>query len=149
MKKLFLLSVLILLPMLTSADAVEIDGVYYNLIEKAGYAEVTKKPNSRQYSGSVVIPESVVYEGKTYSVASIGNYAFSGCSVLTSVTIPNSVKTIGEYAFNRCSGLISVTIPNSVTTISGRVFADCIGLTSVIIPNSVTSIDYYAFSGCI
>ena len=77
MKKLFLLSVLMLLPMLASADAVEINEIYYNLIEKAGQAEVTRNPNS--YSGSVVIPESVVYEGKNYSVTSIGIGAFYEC----------------------------------------------------------------------
>lgn len=102
MKKLFLLSVLMLLPMLASADAVEINGIYYNLIEKAGQAEVTKKPYNGKYSGSVVIPESVVYEGKNYSVTSIGDGAFSGCSGLTSVTIPNSVTRIGNYAFSGC-----------------------------------------------
>ena len=78
MKKLFLLSVLMLLPMLASADAVEINEIYYNLIENAGQAEVTWNPNSysNSYSGSVVIPESVVYEGKNYSVTSIGERAF-------------------------------------------------------------------------
>ena len=146
MKKLFLLSVLILLPLLASAAAVEINGIYYNLIEKAGQAEVTSNPN--RYSGSVVIPESVSNKEKTYSVAAIGDYAFSNCRGLTSVTIPNSVTSIGENAFQYCSGLTSLTIPNSVTSIGISAFLGCSGLTSLTIPNSVTSIGDYAFEYC-
>ena len=78
----------------------------------------------------------------------IGEGAFSGCSGLTSVTIPNSVTSIGERAFYYCSGLTSVTIPNSVTSIGIYAFEDCSGLTSVTIGNSVTSIGNSAFSGC-
>ncbi len=82
------------------------------------------------------------------SVTSIGGWAFRGCSGLTSVTIPNSVTSIGNRAFYECSGLTSVTIPNSVTNIDDYAFCNCSGLTSVMIPNGVTSIGYYAFYGC-
>ena len=82
------------------------------------------------------------------SVTSIGDYAFSGCSGLTSVTIPNSVTSIGECAFVGCHGLTSVTIPNSVTSIGDGAFGNCSGLTSVTIPNSVTSIGNSAFNRC-
>ncbi|MBQ4584782.1 MAG: leucine-rich repeat protein [Clostridia bacterium] len=82
------------------------------------------------------------------NATSIGNYAFSGCTGLTSVEIPNSVTTIGDYAFSGCTGLTSVEIPNSVTTIGDYAFSGCTGLTSVVIPNSVTSIGYSAFSNC-
>ena len=82
------------------------------------------------------------------SVTSIGEWAFYGCTGLTSVTIPNSVTSIGAYAFWGCKGLTSVTIPNSVTSIGYNAFYNCTGLTSVTIPNSVTSIDDYAFYGC-
>ncbi len=81
-------------------------------------------------------------------ITEIKNYAFYGCSGLTSVTIPNSVTTIGNGAFLDCTGLTSVTIPNSVTEISSNAFYGCSGLTSVTIPNSVTSIGSNAFSGC-
>ena len=82
------------------------------------------------------------------SVTSIGNSAFYGCSGLTSVTIPNSVTSIGNSAFYGCSGLTSVTIPDSVTSIGWCAFEGCSGLTSVTIPDSVTSIGSSAFSGC-
>ena len=95
------------------------------------------------------IPASVEYAGTQYSVTSIGSNAFSQCSGLPSITIPNSVTSIGKYAFDGCGGLTSITIPNSVTSIGDFAFDDCNGLTSVTIPNSVTSIGNYAFSGCI
>ena len=75
----------------------------------------------------------------------IAEYAFNDCSVLTSVTIPNSVTSIGEWAFYKCSSLTSVTIPNSVTSIGSWAFAGCSSLTSVTIPNSVKEIGDYAF----
>ena len=82
------------------------------------------------------------------SVTSIGDYAFAYCSILTSVTIPNSVTSIGDYAFLGCSSLTSVTIPNSVISIGSQAFSGCSSLTSLEIPNSVTSIGDYAFNGC-
>ena len=72
------------------------------------------------------IPATVTINGKEYSVTSIGNDAFSYCSDLQSVTIPNSVTSIGDCAFWDCSNLQSVTIPNSVTSIGYDAFAECI-----------------------
>ena len=153
MKKIYFLFLMTLLPLLASAETAEINGIYYNLVKKAKTAEVTRNPNTSTYSGSysgkVVIPKTITYEGIKYSVISIGGDAFSYCfSRLTSVTVPNSVTSIGYAAFEYCTGLTSVTIPNSVTSIGGAAFSNCSGLTSVTIPNSVTSIGGSAFSGC-
>ena len=99
MKRVLLLTVLFLCPALSFAF--EVDGIAYNVIsEEDLIVEVTKK--DPKYSGDVLIPESVVYEGKTYSVTSIGQSAFKGCIGLTSVTIPNSVTNIGVGAFIYC-----------------------------------------------
>ena len=130
-----------------SAVEIEIDGINYDIIAKAKQATVKAK-SSGKYTGTVVIPESVEYEGVSYAVTSIGERAFSSCTLLTSVTIGNSVTSIGNYAFENCSGLTSVTISNSVTSIGYSAFRGCSGLTSVTIPNSVTSIGSYAFRGC-
>ena len=81
-------------------------------------------------------------------ITSINNWAFRGCTGLTSVTIGNSVTSIGDHAFAYCHGLTSVTIGNSVTSIGYEAFYGCDGLTSVTIPNSVTSIEACAFYGC-
>lgn len=82
------------------------------------------------------------------SVTRIGSYAFSYCTGLTSITIPDSVTYIGERAFYRCTGLTNVTIGGSVTYIGELAFLGCTGLTSITIPDSVTSIRYDAFRDC-
>ena len=230
MKKSLICIFIMLLPFLASANPVEIEGVWYNLITKAQIAEVTSNPSGDKYIGDITIPDKFTYDGVEYyvtkildnafnsckltsvkignNVTSIGNNAFRYCSNLNSVTIdngvisigieaffgcigltsvhitdikawcgndfnnaesnplcyahhlylngeeikdlviPNSVESIGNYAFSGCSGLTSVTIPNSVESIGNYAFSGCSGLTSVIIPNNVTSIGEYTFSSC-
>ena len=98
-----------------------------------------------KYKGTMPTGTNISLEEGTLGIA---GYAFSYCSGLTSVTIPNSVTSIGERAFRECSGLTSVTIGNSVTSIGSYAFYGCNGLTSVTIPNSVTRIGNNAFSHC-
>ena len=131
----------------------EKDGIYYNILSETDrtVAVTYYYYNNGYYnyfSGNLIIPAKVIYNGKTYTVTSIGEYAFYDCDGLTSVTIPNSVTSIGDCAFEACYGLTSITIPNSVTSIGAGAFRYCYGLTSITIPNSVTSIGDYAFRGC-
>ena len=129
---------------LALAYGCKVDGIYYDITPANRTASVTRV----SYSGGVIIPETIAFDGTTYSVTSIGDGAFANHSGLTSVTIPNSVTSIGNYAFFNCSGLTSVTIPNSVTTIGDSAFNGCSGLSSVTIGNSVTSIGDSAFKDC-
>ena len=120
---LFLLA--ILLPTTALAHDFEVDGIYYKI--NGNEATVTYRGSdyyqfSDRYSGNVTIPTTVTYGGTTYSVTSIGDRAFSGCSCLTSIEIPNSVTSIGKSAFKNCSGLTSINIPNYVTTIGEDAF---------------------------
>ena len=179
MKHLKYLFTALLLLCTTSATAhdFEVGGIYYYVTDATNKTvAVTYRGTSynvylNEYTGSVVIPQSVTYNGSTYSVTSIGDEAFScctgltsivipnsvtsigdnafsGCTGLTSIVIPNSVTSIGIYAFSGCTGLTSIEIPNSVTSIGDGTFYDCTGLTSIVIPNSVISIGHYAFYEC-
>ena len=143
MRKILLLfgALLFILP----SKATLIDGLNYSLDDSNMTASVSE---NRGISGNLVIPASVEYNGKVYSVTSLGDWAFSGCNGLTSVKIPNSVTSIRSGAFYGCSGLSSVVIGNSVTSIGDWAFQLCSGLTSVVIGNSVTSIGAYAFKDC-
>ena len=123
--------------------SVTIDGIAYDLNETDLTAEVT---SGGSYSGNVVIPSQITYDAKTYRVTSIGEWAFRGCTGLTSVTIGNSVTSIGSYVFDRCSGLTSVTIPNSVTSIGNGAFWGCSGLISVTLNSNAIASKKYSSS---
>ena len=136
MKKLFTLLLALMATTALWAHDFGVKGIYYNILaDKTNEVEVTYRGSDydsydNEYFGSVTIPSSVTYNGTTYSVTSIGDYAFYDCSSLTSITIPNCVTSIGGYAFAYCSGLTSITIPNSVTSIGSNAFYHCSGLTS-------------------
>ena len=114
--------------MSVSAHNFMVDGIYYNIISSTDKTvEVTYRGNtyweySNEYFGAVTIPESVIYNGNSYSVTSIRTLTFNNCSSLTSVEIPSSVTSIGDNAFRGCSSLTSVEIPNSVTSIGQMAF---------------------------
>ena len=126
----------------------EIDGIYYNITSSTDKIVSLAYLSNRHpygYSCNITIPETITYNGNTYTVSSIGDWVFSWCDSLTKVTIPNSITSIGDNAFRGCSGLTEVTIPNSVTSIGDGAFRGCTSLTDITIPNSVTSIGVKAF----
>ncbi len=115
-----------------------------NLTYEVFDGEATITDCSTSISGAYTIPSTL----GGYPVTSIGYRAFSGCTGLTSITLPDSVTNIGADAFYGFSGLTSITIPDSVTSIGVQAFAFCTGLTSITIPDSVTSIGNYTFMHC-
>ena len=118
-RTIFLMLAVLLSALSASAYAFKVDGIAYN---KNGDGKSVYVSYGGDYTGPVTIPECVTYDGATYSVTSIGEFAFKDCTGLTSVTIPTSVTSIGEEAFRGCTGLTSVTIPNSVTEIGYSAF---------------------------
>ena len=132
------------------------DGILYKVLSEdgdsgsvqVGVGEENANAIRRYTTGIVSIPSSVTNGGKTYTVESIGDWAFYRCGALESVLIPNSVKHIGNWGFASCWALERVMIPNSVTSIGEYAFAFCNVLTSVTIPDSVTNIGEYAFAYC-
>ena len=112
----------------------EVDGVYYvitsstNKTVEVSYCGRTYSSYSNEYSGSVFIPDVVTHSGTTYSVTSIGEYAFYDCSGLTSVYISNNVTEIGYGAFYGCKSLVSFTVPTNVTEIYPGTFSGCSSL---------------------
>ena len=144
-------ALLLLCSLTATANNFEVDGINYNILSENDKTVkvIYKGEFYNEYTGNVVIPECVTYNGTTYTVTSIGFQAFRDCFGLTSITIPNSVTSIGSCAFSGCYGLTGeLVIPNSVTSIDVCAFDGCSGLTSIEIPNSVTSIGNSAFSNC-
>ena len=147
---------MILLPMMAMADAVKINGIYYNLIEKAKEAEVThgnwsttsSTLNDGRYSGSIEIPSTIEYEGTTYTVTSVGYEAFASCDQLELVVLPNSINSIGNRAFSFCKKLYSINLGSNLSVIGQFSFSNCESLTSIRIPGSVNTIDVCAFYNC-
>ena len=154
MKRIFLLFSLLLGVLSAWAYDVELDGIFYNLDKENKTASVA----SYSYKGAVVIPETISVDGKAYTVTSLGENCFCGCSGLTSITIPNSVTRIGEYCFSSCGGLESIVVESGNTVYDSRENCNAIietatntmlsGCRNTTIPNSVTSLGEYCFMPC-
>ena len=132
----------ILLPATAIAYDFEVDGIYYNI--NGTHATVTY---GNPYTGDMIIPEVVNYNGTDYIVTSIGDYAFNGNEELTSITIPNSVTSLGEDAFYGCSALTQIDLPNTVTSIGYKAFFNCTELSNITFGNNISTIGFSAFYG--
>ena len=131
-------------------DTFIIGGIKYKVLTETGsIGTVEVIENSPRYSGDINIPETVVNSGITYTVTSIGNFAFFYCQDLKSISLPDSVTAIGASAFEQCTYLTNINIPNNVTSIGSQVFSGCSSLTSINIPDNVTSIGDSAFGNCL
>ena len=152
MRKLFSIIMALLATTCLWAYDFQSGDLYYNITSDTT-VEVTSQSTSFPYNEgvtftTVTIPETVTSNGTTYSITSIGDYAFRECPSLTNITIPNSVTSIGTYAFHSSTSLTSITIPDRVTSIGNYAFSYCISLISISIPNSITNIGKSAFNSC-
>ena len=145
----------------TSAYDFKVDGIYYNILSNSELTcEVTYQHEyNLDYTGDIVIPPTVTYGTKTYSVVQIGKGAFNSDKELTSVVLPEGITSICIGAFTRCLKLTSINFPKSLTNIEGGghgyydtnmrgAFCECVRLTSVVIPQNVKTIGWDAFYGC-
>ena len=159
MKKLLFTFILALLATVSAwaaetGDKFKIGDLWYAIIsstEKTVMVDwdvLLSEENYASLSGTVTVPATVTYEGKTYRVVEIGYSAFAQNKRITQVNIPGSVTSIGNYAFNQCAGLTKMTIPDNVTSIGDGAFKSCAGLTKMSIPDNVTSIGSSAFAYC-
>lgn len=130
-----------------------IDGLYYDLDKSNHTATVTyETKGSNNYAllpADVVIPESVTYEGITYSVTKIGAQAFQNCSSITEVTVGKELKNIGARAFLNCKSFTAMLLPDEFTTMGESAFEGCIKLTVVKLGKSLTAVPAHAFKNCV
>ena len=139
-------------PVITDGNC--IDGIYYKFYNGNMTAEVISGED--KYTGDIVIPRSVKYNGSTYAVTDIGEEAFYYCNGLTSVTIPRSIISIDDRAFHGCGDLISLMVESGNQIYDSREGCNAIietasnmlivGSRTSFIPKSVTSIGGGAFS---
>ena len=123
------------------------NGIYYG-ITSATDKTVEVVSGYARYSGDVTIPATVTHDGIIYQVTSIGNSAFSYCSSLSSITLPESLTSIGDFAFKSCRSLTAIIIPEEVTSIGDYAFIGCNNLAVITLPESLISIGNYSFYNC-
>ncbi|MBR6648185.1 MAG: leucine-rich repeat domain-containing protein [Bacteroidaceae bacterium] len=123
-----------------------IDRLTYFLDEEKKCATVTK--SLEPYSGEIVIPATVEYEGEVYPVTDILDEAFAGCAQLVSVSLGENIESVGIGAFEGCSMLAKVLFPASLHVIGMQAFKGCTLLKEVVLPANVIVIGKSAFAGC-
>lgn len=147
----------------TNLTSVHYAGNWSNLTIQSGNPAVQDAANEQLFDFNFILNNTAVivtsyngtaadvtipsrYKGKP--VTAIDHAAFHNSSVVTSVTIPDSVTAIPDYAFGFCSQLTNISIPNSVTYIGFSAFNSCTSLKSITLPSSLSTIQSYAFYNC-
>jgi hypothetical protein len=121
-----------------------VDGINYSAVSSnAPSCKVT----AGTYSGDIVIPETVTYNGNEFTVTSIGYQAFKNSDII-GISLPPTVTSILYSAFYGCTSLKEIEIPSSVSEIEGSAFEDCINLKDIKLSSSLISIGDCAFCGC-
>lgn len=155
MKKYFLMLISAFVALFPSTSAFaydcEVDGIFYyrtSATELEVACKVFSDNNRTAYSGSVTIPATVTYMGKTFNVTSIGEYAFRDCTSLTSITIPNSIREIKSFAFYNCSSVNAIVLPSGLKALGAGVFEGCSSIIQMTIPAGISAIEDELFYGC-
>lgn len=125
---------------------VYIDGLYYNADLNNKTVSVTS--GDIKYSGDIIVPSSIVINGKELPVVSVSSTAFQSCPNLKSVVLSNGIKTIEGYAFYNSENLQKIVLPESIISIDNNAFWNCSSLEVINIPNSITRINDYLFYYC-
>ena len=123
------------------------DGIFYYLNDGDMSAEVTENIDD-PYEGSITIPASVTFDGKEYTVMSVGDFAFYDCGSLTSVILPETISSIGMYAFQNCFALNAINMPENLAYIGEEAFGECYQLDNIKLPGTIGNIGAGAFEGC-
>ena len=117
-------------------------------IEQYNNREVYVVAGDEKYKGSIVIPETVEYQNKEFTVTTIGSSAFKDCTTLLSVELPSTISVIEDEAFYGCSRLRSMDTRNSIEYIGIGAFEGCSALKSLILGESLKTISAFAFADC-
>ena len=129
-----------------NAYDIEVDNIYYNVNLEEKTVSVTS--GDYKYAGSIVIPSSIVYNGRELQVVSVDSKSFQYCSDLKSVTISEGIKSIESAAFRNCNNLYKVVLPKTLRSLGSHVFWNCSSLESADIPYGIRHITQTCFYGC-
>ena len=132
----------------SSAYDFKVGDIYYSISDKAA-SFVNVVAGETKYAGNITIPETVETGGVTYTVAGMGNSAFSECGGLISVTLNNSIRKISNNAFSGCEALESVVLGSKVESFGYRAFDGCVKLKDINLNDNIISFSDYVFSGCV
>lgn len=147
LKRAALLSVAVLCGFAVNAQTFDHEGITYKV---SGTTVIIQKASTAigSYSGDLVIPETVPYNGKDYTVASASATAFKGNEAITSIQLPNTVNKFIKGQFSKCTNLKKANIPTAITAFPGNVFEYCSSLEEITIPDNITVINGSQFNGC-